>query len=67
MDPERWRQIERLYQAALERKLSERDKFIAKACEGETELAETSDLCSRRGQELSRSSKSPRSSQPLPF
>jgi hypothetical protein len=38
MDPERWRQIERLYQAALERKPSERDKFIAKACEGETEL-----------------------------
>jgi hypothetical protein len=38
MNPERWGQIERLYHAALEREPKDRDKFLADACEGDTEL-----------------------------
>ena len=38
MDPERWRHLERLYYAALERPGEERGKFIAEACEGDAEL-----------------------------
>ena len=38
MSPERWRQIERLYNAALEREPKERGEFLAEACQGDTEL-----------------------------
>jgi hypothetical protein len=36
MNPERWRQIENLYHAALEHEPKDRGKFIAEACEGNT-------------------------------
>jgi len=38
MEPERWRQIERLYYAALERKPDERAAFLAEACAGDESL-----------------------------
>ncbi len=36
--PERWRQIEQLYHAALERPLEEREAFFDEACAGDDEL-----------------------------
>jgi eukaryotic-like serine/threonine-protein kinase len=38
MTPERWRQVERLYHAALDRKPGERSAFLAKACNGDENL-----------------------------
>jgi len=38
MKPERWRQIERLYYAALERAPDERAAFLAEACAGDESL-----------------------------
>ena len=38
MKAERWRQIERLYHAALERDPDERAAFLAEACDGDDEL-----------------------------
>lgn len=38
MNPERWRQIERLYHAALECEPKDRGKFLADACGDDTEL-----------------------------
>ena len=38
MTPDRWRTIERLYHATLERTPSERDGFLAAACEGDDAL-----------------------------
>jgi serine/threonine protein kinase len=38
MRPERWRQIDRLYQAALERDANERGAFLDEACAGDEEL-----------------------------
>jgi len=38
MEPEHWRQIERLYHAALERAASERPAFLAQACGGDAEV-----------------------------
>jgi serine/threonine-protein kinase len=38
MNPERWRQIEQLYHAALERPSEERGAFLAEACGGGGEL-----------------------------
>ncbi len=38
MTPERWQQIERLYEAALEREESLRPEFLASACAGDPEL-----------------------------
>lgn len=38
MTPERWRQIEDLYQAALERDATERAAFLDEACAGDEEL-----------------------------
>jgi len=38
MNPERWRQIEELCHAALEREQSLRPDFLAKACDGDPEL-----------------------------
>ncbi len=38
MTPERWREIERLYHAALERDAGERAVFLADACGGDHEL-----------------------------
>jgi len=38
MDAERWRKIEQLYHAALEREASERPAFLQQACAGDEEL-----------------------------
>ncbi len=38
MTPDRWQTIERLYHATLERSPSERDGFLAAACEGDDAL-----------------------------
>lgn len=38
MKAERWRQIERLYHAALEREPDERAAFLDEACAGDDEL-----------------------------
>src|SRR5262245_37936883 len=38
MNPERWKRIERLYHAALERESGARDIFLAQACTGDEEL-----------------------------
>ena len=37
-DPERWRRIEDLCHAALERDAPQRDGFLAAACEGDDDL-----------------------------
>src|SRR5215510_4335810 len=38
MEPERWRQIDQLLEAALERKPEERAAFLAAACAGDESL-----------------------------
>jgi hypothetical protein len=38
MRPERWRQIDLLYQAALERDATERGAFLDEACAGDEQL-----------------------------
>jgi serine/threonine protein kinase/Tol biopolymer transport system component len=38
MDPERWRKIEKIYHAALEREPGERAAFLLEACAGDDEL-----------------------------
>jgi serine/threonine-protein kinase len=38
MDPERWRQIEQLYHAALEREPADRGAFLSEACQQDDEL-----------------------------
>jgi len=38
MEPERWRQVERLYESALQRPEDERVSFLEGACEGDEEL-----------------------------
>src|SRR5258707_9814279 len=38
MTPERWRQIELLCNAALEREASQREAFLVQACRGDDEL-----------------------------
>ncbi|HVP00028.1 MAG TPA: hypothetical protein VMT15_18280 [Bryobacteraceae bacterium] len=38
MDPERWRQIERLYHAALDQTPEKRSAFITEACGGDQDL-----------------------------
>ena len=38
MDPERWRQIEHLYHSALEQEPAQRNRFLAEACQGDSEL-----------------------------
>jgi len=38
MDPQRWREVERLYHLAREREAGEREKFIAEACGGDESL-----------------------------
>src|SRR5262245_61565310 len=38
MTPERWRQVERLFQEALERDTGERDAFLHKECAGDEDL-----------------------------
>ena len=38
MKPERWQQVDRLFQAALEREPEERAAFISEACEGDDSL-----------------------------
>jgi hypothetical protein len=38
MTPERWQQVERLYQAALEREPSQRAAFLQQVCAGDEEL-----------------------------
>jgi eukaryotic-like serine/threonine-protein kinase len=38
MRPERWRKVEELYHAALERKANQRAVFLREACQGDDEL-----------------------------
>ena len=38
LDPQRWREIEAVFQDALERPEAERDGFVLAACEGDDEL-----------------------------
>ena len=38
MEPDRWRQVERLYESALQRPEDERVSFLEGACEGDDEL-----------------------------
>ena len=38
MEPERWRQVEQLYHAALKQGPGQRVAFLAKACQGDPEL-----------------------------
>ena len=38
MDPQRWREIERLYHSALERASHERDAFLERECRGDDDL-----------------------------
>src|SRR5262245_13191707 len=38
MNPEKWRQVERLYHSALEREAEQRASFLATACEGDDSL-----------------------------
>jgi serine/threonine-protein kinase len=38
MNPERWRQVDHLFQAALERNVAERAVFLAEACAGDAAL-----------------------------
>src|SRR5215831_6204694 len=38
MEDERWQQVERLYHSTLEKAVSERAAFLAKACAGDDEL-----------------------------
>jgi serine/threonine protein kinase len=38
MTPERWRQVERLYHAALKRDTAERDAYLEQACAGDGSL-----------------------------
>ena len=38
MNPERWRQIERIYHGALEQDSVRRESFVAQACESDDEL-----------------------------
>jgi len=40
MDPERWREIERLYHLALEQEPTQRNRFVAEACQDDAELLE---------------------------
>ena len=39
MTPERWRQVEQIYQAALDRDISERPAFLDEACASDDESA----------------------------
>ena len=38
MTPERWREVERIFQAVLDREASERSAFLDDACAGDAEL-----------------------------
>src|ERR1700733_4929146 len=40
MDPERWRQVEQLYLAAVEKKPEERAAFLEQACSGDSSVRE---------------------------
>ncbi len=54
MEPERWRQIESVYQAALERKPETRSAFLVEACKGDQELRrEVESLLAQSGSLLS--------------
>jgi serine/threonine protein kinase/tetratricopeptide (TPR) repeat protein len=54
MNPDRWREIERLCQAALERKESERAAFLGEACAGDEDLRqEVESLLAYEGKEAS--------------
>ena len=50
MNPERWRQIERLYHAALEQESVRRGPYLAEVCEGDDELRrEVESLLAQQG------------------
>jgi serine/threonine protein kinase len=44
MTPERWRQVEQIYQAALDRDMSERSAFLDQACAHDPELRSEIDI-----------------------
>ena len=48
MDPERWRQVEQLYHAALEKKPDERAAFLNQACAGRLRLRAGSGISAGR-------------------
>ena len=48
MDPDRWRQIERIYHLALDRPPHEREDFLASACHGDDRLRLELDALLRR-------------------
>ena len=51
MDAQRWRQIDRIFQAALEQKPAERASFLDEACSGDQRLrSEVEALLSSDGQ-----------------
>jgi eukaryotic-like serine/threonine-protein kinase len=51
MDPDRWKQVDNLLQAVLERPPQERDDFLHRACAGDRELeCEVQSLLSSEGQ-----------------
>src|SRR4051794_23944362 len=53
MTPERWRQIEQLYEATLEQKPDHRDSFLAAACGDDEELCrEVASLLAQNGSTL---------------
>ena len=45
MTPERWRQIEQIYQSTLEREESQRASFLKEACAGDEELRREVESC----------------------
>jgi len=49
MNPERWREIERIYNAALELESGRRDAYLAEACAGDESLRNEIDALLRNG------------------
>jgi serine/threonine protein kinase len=55
MTPERWRQVDQLYNSALEREPGRRGDFLAEACAGDEELRrEVESLLAQEGSKLDR-------------
>ena len=50
MNPERWRQIERIYNLALDRPLREREGFLDSRCHGDQSLRRELDRLLRRAE-----------------
>ena len=48
MDPERWNQVDKLLESALDRPAAERDVFLRHACGGDEAVGARSPLAARR-------------------